>query len=244
MNEKTELQKVAEETMRFMRGKYVLDEVAGKYYETDCLKFRQGEKTILSVNIHDNYYDFQIIFGKYEREKFEARRDEFPQCIVDLYDKAHTYHDGKWILIKVDTMETLEAVKKMILIKKKPNRKPLPKENAIYSVCGQRCDLCGHYTGISDEFRIDLCERYKRVYGSGDEWKKPCTGCHSDRENWEPCPLKKCAADKGIARCGDCVDYHSCMPEVSSRGAIEPKSILADDVTWAILPFAHEQFGN
>lgn len=244
MSEKTELQKVGEETMRFMRGKYVLDEVAGKYYEIDCLKFRQGKKTILSINIHEDYYDFQIIFGKDEREKFEARRDEFPQYIVDLYDKAHTYHDGKWMLIQVDTMETLEAVKKMILIKKKPNRKPLPKENAIYSICGQRCDLCGHYTGISDEFRIDLCERYKRVYGSGDEWKKTCTGCHSDRENWEPCPLKKCVADKGVARCGDCVDYHSCMPEVSSRGTIEAKSISADDVTWAILPFAHEQFGN
>lgn len=42
----TELQKVSEETMRFMRGKYVLYEVAGKYYEIDCLKFRQGKKTI------------------------------------------------------------------------------------------------------------------------------------------------------------------------------------------------------
>ncbi len=47
MSEKTELQKVSEETMRFMRGKYVLDEVPGKYYEIDCLKFRQGKQTYL-----------------------------------------------------------------------------------------------------------------------------------------------------------------------------------------------------
>jgi len=33
MNEKSELQKVSEEIMRFMRGKYVLDEVLGKYYD-------------------------------------------------------------------------------------------------------------------------------------------------------------------------------------------------------------------
>lgn len=29
MNNKTELKKVSEETMRFMRGKYALDEAAG-----------------------------------------------------------------------------------------------------------------------------------------------------------------------------------------------------------------------
>lgn len=34
-----------------MRGKYVLDEVPGKYYEIDCLKFCQGKKTILSIHI-------------------------------------------------------------------------------------------------------------------------------------------------------------------------------------------------
>ncbi|HBG02781.1 MAG TPA: hypothetical protein DDW87_14655, partial [Firmicutes bacterium] len=58
-------------------------------------------------------------------------RDEFPASIIDLYDKAHTYHDGKWMLIRVDTMEMLEAVKKMILLKKRPNRKPFSKENAV-----------------------------------------------------------------------------------------------------------------
>lgn len=44
MSEINELKKVKEETMRFMRGKYLLDEVLGKYYETDCLRFRQGKK--------------------------------------------------------------------------------------------------------------------------------------------------------------------------------------------------------
>jgi hypothetical protein len=78
MSKKTELEKVSRETMRFMRGKYALDEIPGRYYDIDCLKFRQGKKTILSINIHDDYYDFQIILGKAEREKFEAWRDEFP----------------------------------------------------------------------------------------------------------------------------------------------------------------------
>jgi hypothetical protein len=43
MSEKTELRKVSEETMRFMRGIYVLDEVNDGKNE---LKFRRGGKTI------------------------------------------------------------------------------------------------------------------------------------------------------------------------------------------------------
>lgn len=37
--------------------------------------------TQVDYDLHDDHYDFQIIFGKAEREKFETRRDEFPQSI-------------------------------------------------------------------------------------------------------------------------------------------------------------------
>ena len=244
MSERTELQRVSEETIHFMRGKYALDEVQGKYYDIDCLKFRQGKKTILSINIHDDHYDFQIIFGKVEREKFEARKDEFPQTIVNLYDEAHTYHDGKWMLIRVDTMETLEAVKKMIIIKKKPNRKPFRKENAIYGKCGHRCDLCIHYSGgsISEEFREELKERLTRVYGNTD-WTMRCSGCGTSGCHTQLCDQLKCAIDKGCDACVSCKQY-PCSEATAGYDKLEAKSILADDVTWAILPYVPYQYGN
>jgi len=124
MDMKTELQKVSEETMRYMRGTYVLDEVAGNYSGVDCLKFRQGKKAIVTVYIYDDRYDFQIIYGKAEREKFEAQRSEFSSLIQEIYDNSRTYHDGKWMMISVNDLETLEAVKQMVAVKKKPNRKP------------------------------------------------------------------------------------------------------------------------
>ena len=37
MSDKTELQKVSEETMRFIRGKYVLDEVGDGKDKESCL---------------------------------------------------------------------------------------------------------------------------------------------------------------------------------------------------------------
>jgi len=127
MTGKTELQKVSEETMRFMRGKYVADEAGDGKNE---LKFRRGGKTILTIYIREDRYDFLLIYGKAEREKFEERRAGFPQKILDIYDNGKTYHDGKWMSVPVADMETLEAVKQMIMIKKKPNRKPFPKELA------------------------------------------------------------------------------------------------------------------
>ncbi|MDR2569518.1 MAG: DUF3788 family protein [Oscillospiraceae bacterium] len=254
MENKTELQRVSEETMRFMRGKYKLDEVPGKYYDIDCLKFRQGKRTILSINIHEDRYDFQIIYGKVEREKFEARRKEFPKMIQDLYDKAHTYHDGKWMLITVKDLKTLEVVKKMILLKKNPNRKPFPKENAIYASCGHRCDLCVHYSGasFSEEFRAELKQRIIRVYangvGDGGYWgddMKFCDGCHTGGIDKDyGCEALKCAKEYGFDKCHDCYKNPCDKSTAGWKPKIEMKHILAEDVTWAILPYVYEQYGN
>lgn len=243
MNEKNELQKVSEETMRFMRGKYVLDEVAGKYYDIDCLKFRQGKKTILSINIHGDFYDFQIIFGKTEREKFEAQRSEFPKAIQDLYDKEPSLHDGKWMLIRVENMADLEAVKPLILIKKKPNRKPFPKTNIHISNCGHRCDLCVHYKGITSvsademEYARTCCTA---VYGV-DNWEMNCDGCH-----FPDCVVESanCRKGKGIEKCWDCDNYSTCLNTAGLPPEIHTRTITADQVTWAILPYVKGQYGN
>jgi len=264
MNNKTELQKVSEETMRFMRGKYRLDEVPGKYYDIDSLKFRQGKKTILSINIHKDRYDFQVIFGKAERDKFDARRDEFPQSVQDIYDSEKNLHDGKWMLIPVANLDMLEAVKKLILIKKNPNRKPFSKEQALYGNCGHRCDLCVHYSGgtISEEFRLELIERVNRVYSPETPLEDVirnhhlCPGCekaHSGDFTSDVklnlhanslCEQKKCAASKGNDKCSNCSSYPCPKATAGWPPKIELKHVLADDVTWAILPFVGGQYGN
>jgi len=238
-----ELEKVSEEAMRFMRGKYKLDEIPGKYYEIDCLKFRQGKRTILSINIHEDYYDFQIIFGKAEREKFEERRGEFTDKIQKFYDDAHTYHDGKWMLIRVDNLETLEAVKKMILIKKKPNRKPFPKNHIHMSNCGHRCDLCVHFKGqitFSEEEMEYARECCSEVYGESD-WEKNCDGCH-----FPDCTVESasCRKRKGTDKCWDCKNYSSCLKTAGWPPKIHKRTITADQVTYAILPYVKGQYGN
>ncbi|MEY8395471.1 hypothetical protein AALB64_11730 [Lachnospiraceae bacterium 45-P1] len=55
------LEQISHETMVFMRGKYRLDEIGdGK----DELKFKQGQKTILTIYIHEDRFTFLIFFWK------------------------------------------------------------------------------------------------------------------------------------------------------------------------------------
>lgn len=254
MSGEGQLKKVSEETMRFMRGRYVVDEVGnGK----DELKFRRGGKTVLTIYIRDDRYDFLVIFGKAERGEFDARRYEFPQKIREIYDSSRTYHDGKWMLIPVADLETLEAVKQLVLIKKKPNRKPFPKEQAIYSSCGHRCDMCVHYNGgtVSEKLRAELKERLIRVYaggvGDGGYWgddMKLCDGCHTGGlDKTFSCESLKCAAEHNVDRCQNCPKnpcdkahhlYQGKKPEIHTG------VIAGDDVTWVILPYVYGQYGK
>ena len=235
------LEKVSHEAMVFMRGKYRLDEIGnGK----DELKFKQGQRTILTIYIHDDRYTFLVIFGKKERECFEMQKSEFPQYIQDYYDNSKTYHDGKWMFIDVTTLEQLEAVKRLILIKKKPNRKPFPRENAIYSKCGQRCDLCVHYTNLDEELRAVMVTHLIKMWGTTD-WSMRCDGCYSEncycRE--DPCNAKSCASEKGCSECRNCKDF-PCIKATAAdyRSIIHTEVHYADEITWAILPYVPMQY--
>lgn len=236
-----DLEKVSHEAMVFMRGKYRLDEVGnGK----DELKFKQGQKTVLTIYIHDDRYTFLIIFGKKERESFEIQRSDFPQYIQDYYDHSKTYHDGKWMFIDVRTLEQLEAVKRLILIKKNPNRKPFSRENAIYSKCGQRCDLCVHYANLDEDLRAIMLPQLIKMWGITD-WNMRCGGCYSDHCycKEEPCNAKSCASQRGCSECRSCKDF-PCMKATSAdyRSMIHTEVHYADEITWAILPYVPMQY--
>ncbi|MGI5853957.1 MAG: DUF3788 family protein [Bacillota bacterium] len=237
------LDKISTAIMCFMRGKYRLDEISDGKNE---LKFRQGKKTILTINIHEDKYTFLIIFGKAEREKFEQERQSFSKHLQDKYDNSKTYHDGKWMYIDVTSLDVLDDIKCLIMIKKKPNRKPFPKEGVVYGKCGHRCDLCIHYTGgtISDEFRKELEERLTRVWNNSD-WSMRCSGCGTAgcHTKDELCDPLKCAKAKGHDACVACAEY-PCANATAASSKIEAKTVLADDVTWAILPYVPKQYGN
>ncbi|MBQ9135805.1 MAG: DUF3788 family protein [Lachnospiraceae bacterium] len=237
------LEQISHETMVFMRGKYRLDEIGDGKNE---LKFKQGQKTILTVYIHADKYTFLIIFGKKERECFELQRNEFSQYILDHYDNSKTYHDGKWMFIDVTTLEQLEDIKKLVLIKKKPNRKPFPKTNALYSKCGQRCDLCIHYTNTAEALRAIMEPSLIKMWGITD-WSMRCEGCYSDNCYCKDdlCNAKDCAQKTGLAECKNCAEF-PCIKATSADylSMIHTEVHYADEITWGILPYVPMQYEN
>ncbi|BCJ94451.1 hypothetical protein acsn021_20200 [Anaerocolumna cellulosilytica] len=94
-------------------GKY------GKY----VLRFKKSGKTLCTLYVKDKQFECWIILGKTERDKFELERNNFMEEIQTIYDATHVYHDGKWVMLEVPDIHLVEDIKKLILIKKKPNKK-------------------------------------------------------------------------------------------------------------------------
>ena len=219
MGDPTALQRVSADTMRFLRGHYVLDEV-GNGRDEVC--FRADGEVLLTIVIHPDRYDFLL--------------------------------DGA--CIPVANLQALESVKQRLLRKKQPNRTPFPTAQAVRSDCGHRCDLCVHYTGgtIDEPLRAELKARLMRVYEPGAErsmyWGEDmalCPGCAQGGIGGaqEPCAQKLCAAEHGAATCTACAAYPCQNATVGYKGGIDAsRSICAQDVTWAILPYVEGQYGN
>ena len=86
-------------------------------------KFRKSGKTLCAFYFKENMLGFMIIFGKEERTKVEEIRNELSSDILETYDNAQTFHDGKWVMFNIIDNSIIEDLKKLLFIKRKPNKK-------------------------------------------------------------------------------------------------------------------------
>ena len=87
-------------------------------------KYRRGGKTLCALYARENCIGFMIIFGKDERAKFEAERDNYSQQVQKIYyDEAKTYRDGKWVMFEPTDTSMLHDFIQLLSIKRKPNKK-------------------------------------------------------------------------------------------------------------------------
>ena len=87
------------------------------------LRFRRGGKTLVSLFPKENSIGLLVIYGKDEQSKFEANLSAFSDDVSAEYEKAHTYHDGKWIMYYLPNKNVLLDLPALLAIKRKPNRK-------------------------------------------------------------------------------------------------------------------------
>ncbi|GHV41379.1 hypothetical protein FACS189490_08170 [Clostridia bacterium] len=86
-------------------------------------KYRRGGKTLCALYARENCIGFMIIFGKDERQKFEADRQGYSEPVQKIYDEAKTYHDGKWVMFEPTDTAMFDDFIRLLQIKRKPNRK-------------------------------------------------------------------------------------------------------------------------
>ena len=50
----------------------------------------------------------------------EAMRDRLSKHTQKEYDKATTYHDGKWVVLTIGTDKVVEDVMRLLAVKRRP----------------------------------------------------------------------------------------------------------------------------
>lgn len=64
-----------------------------------------------------------IVFGAKERATVDTIRNELSSHTLKEYDKATTYHDGKWLLLTVDSDAIFDDVERLLAVTRKPKIK-------------------------------------------------------------------------------------------------------------------------
>lgn len=86
-------------------------------------KYRRGGKTLCALYARENCIGFMVILGKDERIKFENERESYLNEVQNIYDETKTYHDGKWLMFEPMDTALFDDFKKLLRIKRRPNRK-------------------------------------------------------------------------------------------------------------------------
>lgn len=86
-------------------------------------KYRKGGKTLCALYAKEKTLGFMVILGKDERAKFEIQRGQFSNEVQMIYDAATTFHGGKWIMFELKDTKLFNDMERLLLIKRKPNRK-------------------------------------------------------------------------------------------------------------------------
>ena len=120
-----------EKLVGHIRFYYEIDEIwaegkpTNKHYNN--LYFKRGGKSLITLCLRDGFFIACITLGKKERDKFDEQRDTFSESTRKLYDETDILHDGMWLGFEVHNESINDDLIRLIQIKRKPNRKVLPK---------------------------------------------------------------------------------------------------------------------
>ena len=84
------------------------------------IRYRRSGKTLTAFYPENGGFTVQVILGNKEVEKFQNMREELSADLVQLFDETKQLHDGRWLWIRQPSMGTIEDIKKLIQLKRRP----------------------------------------------------------------------------------------------------------------------------
>jgi len=86
------------------------------------LRYKKG-KSFCTLIPEKNHFAILVVFGFEERAKVEKIRGELSVRTQEGYDRATTYHDGKWLVISADADDVVADVERLLAVKRRPKPK-------------------------------------------------------------------------------------------------------------------------
>ncbi len=89
-----------------------------KYYGKNygwAVRYKKGGKSLISLYPSKDAFTAQIIFTDAEMQ--QAKATGIGDGIIQIFEKANPYSEGRWLFIPVRTAADLQDIKKMLAIK-------------------------------------------------------------------------------------------------------------------------------
>ena len=92
----------------------------GKNYGWN-LWYRKSGKSLASLYPQDNAFIAQVVLGREQVEK--ALTLTFGENVHRVIHETPSLHDGRWLFIKITTVEDASDLEQLLLLKKRPVKK-------------------------------------------------------------------------------------------------------------------------
>jgi hypothetical protein len=84
------------------------------------IRYRKSGKTLCSLFPEAGSFTVLIVLGKKEVEKVEEILNELSTAFRKQFNNTEQLHDGRWLWIKMSSVKSLEDIKKLLQVKRKP----------------------------------------------------------------------------------------------------------------------------
>lgn len=98
-------------------GVFTPDWIHGGQKHGWSLRYKKS-KALCTLVPEYRCFSVVVVLGGAERTKAEERRDAISPRLMELYDAAETYHDGKWLKIGISSAADLKDVTDILTLKR------------------------------------------------------------------------------------------------------------------------------